>query len=202
VQLSTGQARSLPGRWLTAGRFPESCADHGRGPSGDRPSGRVNVCGSKGAALGRRRLLLRCRSSRTKNRPASEAQQRPERAVQLSTGQARSLPGRWVTAGRFPESCADHGRELLQRPAARPDGFQSDRRSAKANPFAVRYRASGARRPKAGDVRIEARRAKTWRAFGQGLVHESRPPKGARMERKKRANLGGTFDSILANIST
>ena len=45
------------------------------------------------------------------------------------------------------------------------------------------YRASGARRPKAGDVRIEARRAKTWRALGQGLVHESRPPKGARMRR-------------------
>ena len=42
--------------------------------------------------------------------------------------------------------------------------------------------ASGARRPQAGDVRIEARRAKTWRAFGQGLVHESRPPKGARLQ--------------------
>nr|AEV45862.1 hypothetical protein pYIC_21 [Pseudomonas sp. MC1]BAE92142.1 hypothetical protein [Pseudomonas putida] len=62
-----------------------------------------------------------------KNRPASEAQQRPERAVQLSTGQARALPGRWVTAGRFPESGADLGRELLQRPAARPNGFKSDR---------------------------------------------------------------------------
>ncbi len=25
---------------------------------------------------------------------------------------------------------------------------------------------------------MEARRAKTWRAFGQGLVHDSRPPEG------------------------
>ncbi|BAW26894.1 Uncharacterized protein KF715C_pA3890 (plasmid) [Pseudomonas putida] len=29
---------------------------------------------------------------------------------------------------------------------------------------------------------MEARRAKTWRAFGQGLVHDSRPPKGARTD--------------------
>lgn len=27
---------------------------------------------------------------------------------------------------------------------------------------------------------MEARRAKTRRAFGRGLVHDSRPPKGAR----------------------
>ena len=38
--------------------------------------------------------------------------------------------------------------------------------------------ASGARRPKAGGVRMEARRAKTRRAFGRGLVHDSRPPYG------------------------
>ena len=38
--------------------------------------------------------------------------------------------------------------------------------------------ASGARRPKAGGVRMEARRAKTRRAFGRGLVHDSRPPDG------------------------
>lgn len=65
--------------------------------------------------------------SRMKNRPASEAQQRPERAVQLSTGRACCLPGRWATAGRFPEPSADLRRELLQRPAARPEGFKSDR---------------------------------------------------------------------------
>nr|ATB51874.1 hypothetical protein [Pseudomonas putida] len=38
--------------------------------------------------------------------------------------------------------------------------------------------ASGARRPKAGGVRMEARRAKTRRASGRGLVHDSRPPDG------------------------
>ncbi|SEB30701.1 hypothetical protein SAMN04490185_0028 [Pseudomonas frederiksbergensis] len=136
-------------------------------------------CGSKGAALGRRRLLFRCRSSRTKNRPASEAQQRPERAEQLSTGWTCCLPGRWATAGRFPEPCKDLERELLQRPAARPEGFKSDREVGQGKTL-CRYKASGARRPKAGGVRMEARRAKTWRAFGQGLVHDSRPPKGAR----------------------
>ncbi len=49
-----------------------------------------------------------------------------------------------------------------------------------ASVVALERLASGARRPEAGGVRMEARRAKTRRAFGRGLVHDSRPPKGAR----------------------
>jgi hypothetical protein len=44
---------------------------------------------------------FRCNSQRTQNRPASEAQQRPERAVQLSTGRAASCPGGGQLQGDF-----------------------------------------------------------------------------------------------------
>ena len=62
--------------------------------------------------------------------------------------------------------------------------------------------ASGARRPKAGGVRMEARRAKTRRAFGRGLVHDSRPPKGARTSGGiKRLSEPGQFGRH-ANLAT
>lgn len=44
---------------------------------------------------------FRCNGQRTQNRPASEAQQRPERAVQLSTGRAASCPGGGQLQGDF-----------------------------------------------------------------------------------------------------
>lgn len=67
-------------------------------------------------------------------------------------------------------------------------------------PVSAEGPASGARRPQAGDVRIEARRAKTWRAFGQGLVYESRPPKGARMGKELGVDLFVVSDNRGGNL--
>ncbi len=48
---------------------------------------------------------------------------------------------------------------------------------------------------------MEARRAKTWRAFGQGLVHDSRPPKGARtVGGNQGVDLGGILVGCGGNL--
>ena len=106
--------------------IPEGACDRGyaakarcrQGTAADRPLGRPlptdddeppGECGwvalpwsadPRGAPLWSPKAF-RCNGQRTQNRPASEAQQRPERAVQLSTGRAASCPGGGQLQGDF-----------------------------------------------------------------------------------------------------